>query len=167
MIPLLAAVFYPAFPGHYIAAAVLFALAAATDYLDGKVARARGEVSDLGKFLDPIADKVLAACALFFLLDKDMLLPVWGGIAAATMISRELLVSGLRQIAAVKGIVLAADKMGKAKTAVFNLSVPILMLSGYSFLLYYIGQALFFLSVALSVFSGARYIVRNASVFTK
>lgn len=165
MIPPLAAAFYLVFPGHDIVAAALFALAAVTDYLDGKVARARGEVSDLGKFLDPIADKVLAAVALFFVLDKGMLVPVWGGIAAAVMISRELLISGLRQIAATIGTVLAADKAGKAKTAVFNISVPVIMIAGYNDILFYMGQALFFLSAALSVYSGARYLILNRRVF--
>jgi len=165
MIPLLAAVFYIVFPGHDIVAAGVFVIAAATDYLDGKVARKRGEVTDLGKFLDPVADKVLAACALFFIIDKGMLVPVWGGLAAAVMIARELIISGLRQVAAVKGIVLAADKAGKAKTAVFNISVPVIMVSGYSVGIWYAGQALFFVAVSLSVFSGIRYLINNKKVF--
>lgn len=112
----LAAVFVVAmeFPGlvGYSIALVSFSVAAATDWLDGYLARKMGLVTPLGKLLDPLADKILV-CAAFVFMSVLEFAPVW---ATALIIGREFLVTGLRQIAVEAGQVLAADKLGKWKT---------------------------------------------------
>lgn len=112
----LAAIFVVAmgFPGlvGYSIALVSFSVAAATDWLDGYLARKMGLVTPLGKLLDPLADKILV-CAAFVFMSVLEFAPVW---ATALIIGREFLVTGLRQIAVEAGQVLAADKLGKWKT---------------------------------------------------
>lgn len=102
------------FPGvaGYAIALVTFSVAAATDWLDGYLARKMGLVTPLGKLLDPLADKILV-CAAFVFFSVQGLCPVW---ATALIIAREFLVTGLRQIAVEAGQVLAADRLGKWKT---------------------------------------------------
>lgn len=102
------------FPGvtGYAIALVTFSVAAATDWLDGYLARKMGLVTPLGKLLDPLADKILV-CAAFVFFSVQGFCPVW---ATALIIAREFLVTGLRQIAVEAGQVLAADRLGKWKT---------------------------------------------------
>jgi CDP-diacylglycerol--glycerol-3-phosphate 3-phosphatidyltransferase len=112
----LAAVFvvamgFPGFPG-YLVALLSFSVAAATDWLDGHLARKMGLVTPLGKLLDPLADKILV-CAAFVFMSVLEFAPVW---VTALIIGREFLVTGLRQIAVEAGQVLAADRLGKWKT---------------------------------------------------
>ncbi|MBK1828892.1 CDP-diacylglycerol--glycerol-3-phosphate 3-phosphatidyltransferase [Haloferula rosea] len=112
----LAAVFvvamgFPGLPG-YLVALVSFSVAAATDWLDGYLARKMGLVTPLGKLLDPLADKILVCAAFVFMSVLDFA-PVW---VTALIIGREFLVTGLRQIAVEAGQVLAADRLGKWKT---------------------------------------------------
>ena len=97
--------------GH-ITALVLFVVAAASDFLDGWLARKMNLVTPLGKLLDPLADKILV-CSAFVFLTAQELCPVW---ITALIIGREFLVTGLRQIAADKGKIIAADNLGKWKT---------------------------------------------------
>jgi len=112
----LAAIFVVAmgFPGlsGYLVALVSFSVAAATDWLDGYLARKMGLVTPLGKLLDPLADKILVCAAFVFMSVLDFA-PVW---VTALIIGREFLVTGLRQIAVEAGQVLAADRLGKWKT---------------------------------------------------
>lgn len=96
----------------YAIALITFSVAAATDWLDGYLARKLGLVTPLGKLLDPLADKILVCAAFVFFSSKD-LCPVW---VTALIIGREFLVTGLRQIAVEAGHVLAADRLGKWKT---------------------------------------------------
>lgn len=96
---------------NYLAAAV-FALAAFTDFLDGHIARSRHIVTDFGKFIDPVADKLLTLSA-FIMLVQCGLMPAW---AVVIILARELSVDGLRMVAGSKGQVIAAGKMGKVKT---------------------------------------------------
>jgi CDP-diacylglycerol--glycerol-3-phosphate 3-phosphatidyltransferase len=88
-------------------------VAAITDYFDGEIARRRALVTDFGRLMDPLADKVLMAAA-FICLIPEQAIPAW---AAIVIISREFLITGLRLLAASKGVVLPAEKMGKHKTA--------------------------------------------------
>jgi CDP-diacylglycerol--glycerol-3-phosphate 3-phosphatidyltransferase len=112
-------------PGAGLSAAVIFALAALTDVLDGRIARARGQVSPLGVFLDLAADKVLVAGALVVLVEVD-LLSSW---IAATILVREFVVQAVRQLAASEDVVIAARGWGKAKTLLTNAGVLILLLA--------------------------------------
>lgn len=167
---------------NYLVAAIVFVLAASTDALDGHIARSRGLVTNLGKFLDPIADKVLVSTALILLLTRGWAFEVdffagWGlivaGICVAVILARELIVSGFRMIAAGRGIVLAADKLGKIKTVFQDLSIA-LILAGMSFvgsrggeIVVIIGIFCFFICTALTVISGVNYIVRNKQVLSE
>lgn len=167
---------------NYLVAAIVFVLAASTDALDGHIARSRGLVTNLGKFLDPIADKVLVSTALILLLTRGWAFEVdffagWGlivaGICVAVILARELIVSGFRMIAAGRGIVLAADKLGKIKTVFQDLSIA-LILAGMSFvgsrggeIVVIIGIFCFFICTALTVVSGVNYIVRNKQVLSE
>lgn len=95
----------------YALAIILFLAAALTDIVDGKLARSRNQVSTLGKFLDPIADKLLVSAALIVLVEKH-LAPSW---AVVIILGREFIITGLRSIAASEGIVIQAEMMGKVK----------------------------------------------------
>ena len=112
-------------PGLGIVAAVLFALAALTDFLDGWVARARGEVSPLGVFMDLTADKVLVAGVLVAMVEVG-LLPTW---MVATIVIRELVIAGVRQAAAAGDVVISAKPLGKAKTMTTLIGMGILLLA--------------------------------------
>ena len=95
-----------------LVAAFIFILISCTDWLDGYLARSRGEVTDFGKFMDPLADKILVAAALLALVELDVL-PSW---PVLIILAREFIVSGIRMVAANKGVVIAASWYGKAKT---------------------------------------------------
>jgi len=188
LIPVFIAVFYCGLVNAwcFLASAVVFLIAASTDAVDGHIARSRHLVTDLGKFLDPIADKVLVSTALILLLTVPLpfvVTPFEGcgmiiaGICVALILARELIIGGLRMIAAGKHVVLAADKLGKIKTtfqdaAVFVLTASIsflscagekLLLTGQ--ILAYIGLACFVLCTLFTVVSGINYLVKNRSVF--
>lgn len=182
MIPVFVAVFFiTAIPCNYLLAAIIFAVAAFTDALDGHIARSRGLVTNLGKFLDPIADKVLVGTALILLLClRDTLFPVFGDAAEAVyiataicvcvIIARELIISAFRQIAATTGLVMAADKLGKYKTVLQDVSI-VALLAGASFvwsqvgvIISYVGLGLFAIATVLTVVSGVSYVVKNKEV---
>ena len=106
-------------PAFAIGACVLYILLSLTDKLDGSLARKRNEITDFGKFLDPIADKLLVFSALLLLLDQGYV-NVW---VVFIILLREFLVSALRMVASAAGEVIAADSLGKAKTAVTMVSL--------------------------------------------
>mgnify|MGYP002518056226 CR=1 FL=1 len=150
-----------------VVAFVLYALLSLTDKLDGHLARSRGEVTDFGKFLDPIADKLLVFSALLLLLDQGYT-NVW---YVSIILFREFLVSALRMVASANGEVIAADTLGKWKTACtmvslcgfylafcFESQVALTPVYGVLFVL---SQVLLFAAVVLTVVSGAQYF-RNA-----
>lgn len=180
MIPVFAVVFYlDVIPYHFLIAAAVFAVAALTDFLDGHIARSRGLVTDLGKFLDPIADKVLVSTALILLLTRPAVFEVsflagWGitfaGISIAVILARELIVSGFRMVAAGKNVVLAADRYGKLKTTFQDIAITVLLAA--SDLLDCIvgeiaaigGMALFVVGLVFTLISGINYIMKNRRV---
>lgn len=178
MIPVFAVVFFlPQIPYNYLIAAVIFLLAALTDALDGHIARSRNLVTNLGKFLDPIADKVLVSTAFILMLTTPEVFEVavaWGlivaGVCIALILARELIVSGFRMVAASRNLVLAADKLGKIKT-VFQDAAIALLLASMPFLdttagqiVNYVGGVCFLLCTVLTVWSGVNYIVKNREV---
>jgi CDP-diacylglycerol---glycerol-3-phosphate 3-phosphatidyltransferase len=110
-VPVVILLFAWDFPHHDYWATAVFAVAMATDYLDGWFARRSGESSDLGRLLDPVADKILVLAALIMLVDR--VLPAW---MVAAIIVREFLVSGLRLAALQRGVVMSARELGKLKT---------------------------------------------------
>lgn len=146
-------------PVSHFVAALLFIIASTTDWVDGYYARKFNLVTNLGKFLDPLADKLLVAAALILLVEMG-LAPAW---VVILIISREFAVTGLRLVAAGEGIVLAASSMGKLKTVTQLVAVAALLLHNFPFS--YIGFpfALIMLYVALffTVYSGYDYFIKN------
>ena len=168
MIPLFVAVFFiNAIPYNYVISAVIFALAAFTDFLDGYIARKYNLVTDLGKFLDPIADKVLVCSAIIVMLVNPLILPWYASIGVAIIIARELIVSGFRMVAASKSMVIAADWSGKIKTFVQDIAIVVLLV-GAQFIevkaINIVGLVAFWISVLLTIISGAECIIKNRQV---
>jgi CDP-diacylglycerol--glycerol-3-phosphate 3-phosphatidyltransferase len=125
VVPLIIVFLIKPSPFYSLLAAILFGLAAATDWLDGHLARTTGQVTTLGKFLDPIADKILILSALVPLVALDRV-PAW---LATILIGREIAVGGLRAIAASDGLIIPAGKMGKYKTGFEIAAMEFLMLN--------------------------------------
>src|SRR5215468_201497 len=111
-VPIVVVLFVWDFPNHAYWATVVFALAMATDWFDGRIARSSGRTSPLGSLLDPVADKLLVLSVLIVLIGEDVF-PAW---MVAAIVARELLVSGLRLAAIERGVVMAARDLGKLKT---------------------------------------------------
>ena len=174
MIPLFVAAFYvTAIPYNYVISAAIFVLAAATDFLDGYIARKYNLVTDLGKFLDPIADKVLVSTALIVMLlptaGEMAILPYYAAIAVAVILARELIVSGFRMVAASKGAVLAADWSGKVKTFITDVAIIVLLAGadvtpGLYAPVNIVGLVLLGISTLLTIYSGTECIVKNRKV---
>ena len=173
MIPLFVAAFYvTVIPYNFAVSAAIFALAAFTDFLDGYIARKYNIVTDFGKFLDPIADKVLVSTALIVLLVPPSgvcILPWYASIFVALIIARELIISGFRLIAAGKGIVIAADKSGKIKTFFTDISIIALLVAAEITPAVYdtadiVGTVLLGISALLTVISGIECFVKNRNV---
>jgi CDP-diacylglycerol---glycerol-3-phosphate 3-phosphatidyltransferase len=143
-------------------ASLLYLLAAAGDFLDGYLARKRGEVSTLGKFLDPLADKLLVTSVLVFMLALGRV-EAW---LVVVIIARDFVVNGLRSIASAQGMVIAASDGGKIKTALQLVSIMMLLIFfrypalGTSITVDYhrAGLILLYVSTVVSVFSAGQYI---------
>ena len=166
-----------------ILATALFLIAVFTDFLDGYIARKTNQVTDLGKLLDPIADKLLVCFALFLIVEKGIFLqqniiPVGvGSFCCAIIIGRELLIGLVRQIGATKSIVIQANFWGKIKAVFQYVSIPILMLLAVKDLLislsqvlyqvlFWVGLSTFAIATVLTVVSAIIYIVQNKKVFS-
>ena len=139
-------------------ALIIFVVASLTDMLDGKIARKYNLVTDFGKFMDPLADKLLVCSALICLVELNRI-PAWIVIA---IISREFIISGFRLVAAEKQIVIAANFWGKIKT-VCQMFMVILMIANIRELML-ITQIMMWLSLILTVVSLMTYMVQNKSV---
>jgi CDP-diacylglycerol--glycerol-3-phosphate 3-phosphatidyltransferase len=143
-------------------ASMLYLVAAAGDFLDGYLARSRGEVSMLGKFLDPLADKLLVTAVLVYMVALSRV-PAW---IVVVLIGRDLAISGLRSIAAAQGLVIAASDGGKIKTALQLVAIMMLLVYfrypvlGTSIMLdyYVVGNWILFISMGVSLFSGVQYL---------
>lgn len=190
LIPLIVFFYLATFiPYARLVATILFIVACLTDFVDGHLARKTNQVTDLGKFFDSIADKVLIAtgfiltCAVPISTGYSVIYPNWLGVVCVIVIlAREFIVSALRQIAASKGIVLAADKGGKIKATCQFVIVSIYM--AYSFVLTdlisnpalnfngrvfavlnFVFMILLIATTLLTIYSGANYLIRNRKVF--
>src|SRR5699024_6110434 len=139
-------------PVAHFAAALLFILAAGTDWLDGYYARKYNLVTNLGKFLDPLADKLLVSSALILLVEMNMA-PAW---VVILIISREFAVTGLRLVAAGESIVLAASSMGKIKTASQMIAIAVLLLHNFpfSYVGFPFGTVMLYIALIFTVWSG-------------
>jgi CDP-diacylglycerol--glycerol-3-phosphate 3-phosphatidyltransferase len=138
-------------------AVVLFIAAAITDTVDGRYARAHNMVTDFGKFMDPIADKLLVNSVLVMLTAQGKVHPV----ATILFIAREFVISGLRLVAAGKGVVLAAGNLGKIKTTLQDIALPFLMVGHVWKVFRIVGLILLYASLVMSVWSGWDYVYKN------
>lgn len=147
-----------------LSAAIIFALASLTDWLDGKIARSRGLVTNFGKFADPLADKMLVMTALIVLVGQG-LAPSW---VVAIIVCRELAVTGLRLLLVEQGgTVLAAAWPGKIKTATQMIAIILLLIDNLPFAALGIPMASIMLYICLffTIYSGIDYFVKNSAVF--
>ncbi|MCT4594675.1 MAG: CDP-diacylglycerol--glycerol-3-phosphate 3-phosphatidyltransferase [Anaeromicrobium sp.] len=147
--------------GVYIAAFV-FTVAAITDTLDGYIARSRNQVTKFGKFMDPLADKLLVTAALVCLVQMDQL-PAW---IVVVIISREYAISILRAVAASEGIVIAASVYGKLKTITQIVAIIAILLDNYPFSLigFPFSTIALWIAVILTIVSGVDYIYLNRHI---
>ena len=162
-VPVLVLLLLPGTWTYSLLAAILYVLASLTDLLDGFLARRQKLVTNLGRFLDPVADKLLNAGALI------MLIPL-GRVAAwmvCLIISREIAVTGLRAMAAYEGIVIDASRLGKRKTFTQTLAIFLLILYYplWGLDLHLFGTILLWISLAVSYWSGVAYFIKFYRVF--
>ncbi|HEY7533384.1 MAG TPA: CDP-diacylglycerol--glycerol-3-phosphate 3-phosphatidyltransferase [Nitrospiraceae bacterium] len=158
LIPVFVMLFATPDPERSITAAVVFLIAAVTDLLDGYLARRSGQVTKLGKLLDPIADKLLVLSALILLVNVDRV----SALVAILIIAREVAVTGIRAIAAGEGMIIAAETTGKYKMGLQVVAIVLLILEGTSLAelgnLHLAGIVTLYLSLVLGYVSGAQYV---------
>ena len=143
-------------------ALAIFIVASLTDLLDGKIARKYNLVTNFGKFMDPLADKLLVSAAMICMIEKGMLAS-W--IVIIT-ISREFIISGFRLVASDGGIVIAASYWGKFKT-VFQMMMIIVLIMDLGGVFDIIGTALVWIALALTIVSLVDYVIKNKQVLTQ
>jgi len=147
--------------------AILFIIASLSDFLDGYIARKYNQVTTFGKFLDPIADKVLVFTALFYLLILSQArVPLW---TVVVIMTREFMVTAIRLLAVEKNEVIAASKWGKYKTATTMVAIIIMLFNDFGLAqinsnLIWIGNSIYYLAVFFTVFSGLDYFMKNKNV---
>ena len=161
-----------------IVAAVLFVIASITDLVDGKIARKYNLITNLGKFLDSLADKMLVISVLIALVDLNRISSVW----VCIIVLREFAVTGIRMLASAQGVVMAAKMIGKIKTVTQMIAITYLMFEsllililnhlfsnwGYSSIVntvQFVGNVLFLISIAMTVISGMDYLLNNLKYF--
>lgn len=164
---------YAIYEASMITSCVLFGILCCTDFIDGAVARKTNTVSDLGKFLDPLADKVVVVIMLFLIVFHGAGLEIFTGntlvitLLSGLILSRELMISVFRSIAAKKGAVLAADIFGKIKTWLLDVGVGFLIIAGVNEVVAWLGTIIFYLGGIMTIFSGMNYIIKNRKVFSE
>lgn len=142
-------------------ALAIFVVASLTDLLDGKVARKYNLVTNFGKFMDPLADKLLVCSAMICLIEKGSLAS-W---IVIVIIAREFIISGFRLVASDSGIVIAASYWGKFKT-VFQMAMVIVLIMDLGGVFDMIGQVLIWVALALTIISLIDYVAKNIQVLT-
>jgi CDP-diacylglycerol---glycerol-3-phosphate 3-phosphatidyltransferase len=158
LIPVFVMLFATPTPDRSLIAAIVFVVAAITDLLDGYLARKSGQVTMLGKLLDPIADKLLVLSALILLVNVDRV----SALVAIFIIAREVAVTGVRAMAAGEGIIISAETTGKYKMALQVVAIVMLILEGTALAefgnLHLAGIATLYVSLVLGYISGGRYV---------
>jgi CDP-diacylglycerol--glycerol-3-phosphate 3-phosphatidyltransferase len=158
LVPLLVAVLLTKTPGKEFWALAVFLVAAATDFLDGFLARRQKKITRLGKLLDPAADKILTSAAFISLVELiPEVVPAW---IVAAIVAREFAVSALRSFAAAEGLVIAAGTSGKVKTVVQVISISLLIVYEKLGSLSELAIASLWLALLVSLYSGLEYFVR-------
>ena len=162
-------------PCNFLIAGIVFAIAAITDFLDGRIARKYNLVTNLGKFLDPIADKLIVVAALILVTVDGTIPNPYGIIISIIIIGRELIISAFRQVAASKGFIMAADMWGKYKTTFQTIALPLLMLQAQVvasawltgtplLVLQIVNYVLIGIATLLTIIGGFNYIIKNIDV---
>lgn len=144
------------------AALILFLAASFTDMLDGKIARSRNLITDFGKFMDPLADKLLVSSAMICLVDLGRI-PTW---VVIVIISREFIISGFRLVASDNGVVIAASYWGKTKTVFQMIMIVMLIINFKSVPLRYLQEVVIYAACALTVISLIDYLYKNKNVLS-
>jgi CDP-diacylglycerol--glycerol-3-phosphate 3-phosphatidyltransferase len=157
LVPVFLGVLYAGFPGSNIWALIIFIVASLTDLLDGYIARHYNQITNFGKFMDPLADKILVMSAMCWFVEAHQM-PGW---ALAIVLFREFAVSGMRLVAVEQGKVIAAAWSGKVKTASTMVCLCLMMLNIPEWL----NTLCVIVIVATTVYSGIEYFIKNAEVF--
>lgn len=143
--------------------APIFIVASLTDFLDGYIARSRNLVTVFGKFIDPLADKLIVMAALIILNALSMI-PIWVTIV---ILSREFIVTGIRLIAVGEGNVIAASNLGKYKTASTMIGLVLMLMFPYLAVLETVGLYIVYVGTILTIVSGVDYYLKNRETITK
>lgn len=156
----------PFFVGLYLngfvyAAFTLFIVAAFTDYLDGHIARKHNLITNFGKIMDPLADKILVYAAFCCMVEKGIV-PGW---MLSVILAREFAVAGMRTVAASEGIVIAAGMSGKIKTVLQMIAIPLLILNQPREI-EWTAQVFLWASLIMTIYSGVEYIYKNKKIFS-
>ncbi len=146
--------------GNYIAAGI-FAVASLTDLLDGYIARSRNLVTDFGKFMDPLADKLLVAAALIYFVEVNRL----SAVIVIIIISREFIISGFRLVAVSNNKVIAAGIWGKVKTAVTMIMIIVVLVDINYVVFEWVEIILIIAATLFTIISALDYIINNISIF--
>lgn len=165
LVPIFLLMFYLPVKYNNTYAAIIFIIASITDTLDGYVARKYDLISNFGKFIDPIADKLLVTSALIILVQIGKL----DALIAIIMIAREFIISGFRLVAAAEGIIIAAGWLGKVKTVLQIIAIVVMLLNDAflpSFLIP-LANTIMLLALFFSVVSAIEYFVRNKEVLDR
>ncbi len=163
LVPLFMIALYSNLPNSGYLAALIFIIASATDALDGYIARSRNLITNFGKFVDPLADKILVSAALISLVDLGKI-PGW---VVVVIIAREFTITGFRTIAASEGITIAASPLGKVKTISQLLAIILILLNNFPFRMINLAMdmILLYISLFFTILSGIDYIYKNRSTF--
>lgn len=161
LIPIFVAVFFIGEIG-YLWSGVIFVIASFTDFIDGYLARKYNETTNLGAFLDPVADKVLVFAALILLAESGVI-PSWSVIL---IIGRETLINGFRLIAIEKGVVISASYLGKLKTVTQMVSLVLLLFAPAFLFLNVIGLFVYWIAVIATLISGIEYVYQGRDLLS-
>ncbi|WP_297133532.1 CDP-diacylglycerol--glycerol-3-phosphate 3-phosphatidyltransferase [Terrisporobacter sp.] len=163
LIPVFILVMMSNIQNHYLISCLIFVIASITDALDGHIARKNNLVTDFGKFMDPLADKLLVISALICMIESDLV----AGWMVIIIVSRELTVSILRAIAAADGKVIAASGGGKIKTISQMLAIIILLIGANfnNILLINTGSIFILIATFFTLYSGIDYLYKNRDLF--
>lgn len=159
LVPVFMISFYIESPGTTYISALIFVFASLTDTLDGYIARSRNLVTNFGKFVDPLADKVLTSAALILLVGAGKI-PSW---IVILIITREFTISGFRILAASEGVTIAASPWGKLKTITQLIAIILLLIDNFPFSImsFPMDIIMVYVALALTIISGVDYIARN------
>lgn len=174
LVPVMLVCFLVDFPYHIFVTLGIFIIASITDFLDGYIARKYNMITDIGKFLDPIADKTLATTALMIIAVFNLIPQPYGIICLFLFVTRDLVINALRQIASAKGVIVSADKWGKYKSFILDIAIPVVLLFKALLdanvnatavnIVMWAGYSLMILASVLNIISCINYLIKNRAV---